>query len=134
MPWGGPAPPACGGPRGYDAGNKIKGRKRHSVVDVEGSPLMVPASRTVTAVSFDDLHLLHRGQLPDRTCIPHVLCFESSEINAAETMLNATIRPFTIPECLTVTVYATPMAIPGGTISGSSAFSLPRLTAFNIPG
>ena len=28
-----------GGPRGYDAGKKIPGRKRHLVVDVEGTPL-----------------------------------------------------------------------------------------------
>ena len=28
-----------GGPRGYDAGKKIMGRKRHLVVDVEGTPL-----------------------------------------------------------------------------------------------
>ena len=37
----------CGGPRGYDAGKKIKGRKRHIVTDVEGSPVEIvvhPAS------------------------------------------------------------------------------------------
>ena len=28
-----------GGPSGYDAGKKVKGRKRHLVVDVEGLPL-----------------------------------------------------------------------------------------------
>jgi hypothetical protein len=27
----------CGGPRGFDAGKKIKGRKRHIVTDTEGS-------------------------------------------------------------------------------------------------
>lgn len=31
----------CGGSRGYDAGKKIKGRKRHIVTDVEGSPLVM---------------------------------------------------------------------------------------------
>ena len=30
-----------GGPRGYDAGKKVKGRKRHLVVDTEGNPLAV---------------------------------------------------------------------------------------------
>jgi len=30
-----------GGPRGYDGGKKIVGRKRHIVVDVEGSPIVV---------------------------------------------------------------------------------------------
>ena len=27
-----------GGPRGYDAGKKIKGRKRHALVDTDGGP------------------------------------------------------------------------------------------------
>ncbi len=38
---------ACGGPRGHDAGRKIKGRKRHVVTDVEGFPVGIvvhPAS------------------------------------------------------------------------------------------
>jgi len=30
-----------GGPSGYDAGKKIRGRKRHIAVDVEGSPIVV---------------------------------------------------------------------------------------------
>ena len=30
-----------GGPRGYDAGKKVKGRKRQLAVDVEGSPLAI---------------------------------------------------------------------------------------------
>jgi transposase len=30
-----------GGPRGYDAGKKIKGRKRHALVDTDGRPLLV---------------------------------------------------------------------------------------------
>ena len=32
-----------GGPRGYDAGKKVKGRKRHIVVDTLGLPLVHPA-------------------------------------------------------------------------------------------
>ena len=31
----------AGGPRGYDAGKKIKGRKRHAMVDTEGRPLVL---------------------------------------------------------------------------------------------
>lgn len=31
----------CGGPSGYDAGKKIKGRKRHLTVDTEGSPIVL---------------------------------------------------------------------------------------------
>ena len=33
----------CGGPRGFDAGKKIKGRKRHIVTDTEGGLVEVPA-------------------------------------------------------------------------------------------
>ena len=43
----------AGGPRGYDAGKKIKGRKRHALVDTDGRPwcwsLTRPTSRTATA-------------------------------------------------------------------------------------
>ena len=31
----------CGGPAGYDAGKKVKGRKRHLTVDTEGSPIVL---------------------------------------------------------------------------------------------
>ena len=31
----------AGGPRGYDAGKKIKGRKRHAMVDTDGRALML---------------------------------------------------------------------------------------------
>jgi transposase len=37
----------AGGPRGYDAGKKIKGRKRHALVDTDGRDLVLephPAS------------------------------------------------------------------------------------------
>ncbi len=30
-----------GGPAGYDAGKKVKGRKRHMTVDVEGIPIEI---------------------------------------------------------------------------------------------
>jgi transposase len=33
----------AGGPRGYDAGKKIKGRKRHAMVDTDGRALLVQA-------------------------------------------------------------------------------------------
>ena len=42
-----------GGPRGYDAGKKIKGRKRHALVDTDGRglvlSLIMPPSRTAMA-------------------------------------------------------------------------------------
>src|SRR4051812_41850303 len=31
----------AGGPRGYNAGKKIKGRKRHALVDTDGRPLVL---------------------------------------------------------------------------------------------
>ena len=36
-----PGTTESGGPRGSDAGKKVKGRKRHLVVDTEGNPLTV---------------------------------------------------------------------------------------------
>ena len=43
----------AGGPRGFDAGKKVNGRKRHLLTDTLGLPLRLavhpPASRTVTA-------------------------------------------------------------------------------------
>jgi putative transposase len=35
----------AGGPRGYDAGKKIKGRKRHAMVDADGRALVLQAHR-----------------------------------------------------------------------------------------
>ena len=35
--------PKAGGPRGYDAGKKIKGRKRHALVDTDGRGLVLEA-------------------------------------------------------------------------------------------
>jgi putative transposase len=56
-----------GGPHGYDGGKRIKGRKRHIVVDTMGLLLAV----TVTSAAADDgtaapevLKKLNRGQFP----------------------------------------------------------------------
>ncbi|MGX1100241.1 transposase [Amorphus sp. MBR-141] len=38
----------AGGPRGYDAGKKIKGRKRHAMVDTHGRPLVLQAHAAAT--------------------------------------------------------------------------------------
>ena len=38
----------AGGPRGYDAGKKIKGRKRHAMVDTDGRPLVLQANSAAT--------------------------------------------------------------------------------------
>ena len=47
-----------GGPRGYDAGKKIKGRKRQLVVDVEGLPIVIG---------------LHSAEVQDRDSAPGVI-------------------------------------------------------------
>ena len=47
-----------GGPRGYDAGKKVKGRKRHLVVDTEGNPLTVQ---------------IHAASIQDRDGAPDLL-------------------------------------------------------------
>ena len=45
-----------GGPSGYDAGKKIKGRKRHIVVDTEGTPI---------TIAVHDASILDRDDAPD---------------------------------------------------------------------
>ena len=47
-----------GGPSGYDAGKKIKGRKRHMAVDTEGSPIVLQ---------------VHRADIQDRDGAPDVI-------------------------------------------------------------
>ena len=47
-----------GGPRGYDGGKKIKGRKRHIAVDVEGFPIAI---------------VVHEASVQDRDGAPVVI-------------------------------------------------------------
>ena len=47
-----------GGPSGYDAGKKIKGRKRHIVVDTEGTPITI---------------VVHEASIQDRDGAPDVI-------------------------------------------------------------
>ena len=57
-----------GGPRGYDAGKKIKGRKRHILTDTEGN--------IVSAV-------IHTDDIQDRDGAPLVgLLIRGAEVNA----------------------------------------------------
>jgi len=56
------------GPRGYDAGKKVKGRKRVLIVDTEGNPLGV---RVVTAALHDHQALL--ALAPDLAAHPTLL-------------------------------------------------------------
>jgi transposase len=48
----------CGGPRGYDAGKKIKGRKRHIVTDTQGNLVGI---------------VVHAADIQDRDGAPLVL-------------------------------------------------------------
>jgi transposase len=42
----------AGGPRGYDAGKKIKGRKRHALVDTDGRGLVLERIRRVSKIAM----------------------------------------------------------------------------------
>jgi len=69
----------AGGPRGYDAGKKIKGRKRHAMVDTDGRALVIQAH----AADIQD----RDGAVPllraSRTPFPFVeLAFADSAYNA----------------------------------------------------
>jgi hypothetical protein len=41
----------AGGPRGYDAGKKVKGRKRHLLTDTNGLPVAAPFSRPTSRIA-----------------------------------------------------------------------------------
>ena len=71
----------AGGPRGYDAGKKINGRKRHALVDTDGRGLMIEP---------------HPANIQDRdgggcSCKPPAACFLSSSgsLLMADTPANA---------------------------------------------
>ena len=53
----------CGGPRGYDAGKKINGRKRHIVTDTEGNLIGL---------------IIHRADIQDRDGAPQTLALVRS--------------------------------------------------------
>jgi transposase len=53
----------CGGPRGYDAGKKINGRKRHIVTDTEGNLIGL---------------IVHRADIQDRDGAPQTLALVRS--------------------------------------------------------
>src|SRR5450432_2803738 len=57
-----------GGPRGYDAGKKIKGRKRHIVTDTQGNLVGL---------------VVHDAGIQDRDGAPCVLCFDPLALSLA---------------------------------------------------
>ena len=51
-----------GGPRGYDAGKKIKGRKRHAMVDTDGRGLVLHAHPVSVQDRDGGVHLLRAAR------------------------------------------------------------------------
>ena len=75
----------AGGPRGYDAGKKINGRKRHALVDTDGRALLIephPAS-------------IQDRDGGDRSCKPPGRSIPSSPASSpmADTPMSASPRP-----------------------------------------
>ena len=60
----------AGGPRGYDAGKKIKGRKRHALVDTDGRGLVLEAHPAVPAHRTPRCHAGRRWLNPRRLVQP----------------------------------------------------------------
>ncbi len=58
-----------GGPRGYDGGKKITGRKRHLLVDTQGLVLRA---------------VVHTADIPDRAGVPLVLAYANEEFPRME--------------------------------------------------
>lgn len=85
--------------RGYDAGKKINGRKRHLVVDTRGLPLMV----MVTPADLHDaaakevlfrLRLMH----PEITIVWADSAYAGKLVDWAKQHLNLTIKPVSRPK------------------------------------
>jgi transposase len=76
----------AGGPRGYDAGKKVSGRKRHAMVDTDGRPLMLQ----VHPASVQD----RDGAVPllkaSRSRFPFVRCAFADTAYAAQRVAEAT--------------------------------------------
>ena len=69
----------AGGPRGYDAGKKIKGRKRHAMVDTDGRALVLQAHSADVQDRDGAVPLLNASRKP----FPFVkLAFADSAYNA----------------------------------------------------
>jgi putative transposase len=76
----------AGGPRGYDAGKKVKGRKRHALVDTDGRALVLQTH----AASIQD----RDGALPllkaSRRSFPFIECAFADSAYAADRVAHAT--------------------------------------------
>jgi len=76
----------AGGPRGYDAGKKIKGRKRHAMVDTDGRALAIQA-HSADVQDRDGAIPLLKGS---RASFPFVECAFADSAYAARRVKDAT--------------------------------------------
>ncbi|MBX9399622.1 IS5 family transposase [Streptomyces sp. TRM72054] len=86
--------------RGYDAGKKINGRKRHLVVDTRGLPLMVmvtPADLHDAAAAKEVLFRL-RLMHPEITIVWADSAYAGKLVDWAKQHLNLTIKPVSRPK------------------------------------
>ncbi|MFI0811860.1 IS5 family transposase [Streptomyces echinatus] len=86
--------------RGYDAGKKINGRKRHLVVDTRGLPLMVmvtPADLHDAAAAKEVLFRL-RLMHPEITTVWADSAYAGKLVDWAKQHLNLTIKPVSRPK------------------------------------
>ena len=86
--------------RGYDAGKKINGRKRHLVVDTKGLPLFVmvtPADMTDRNAAKEVLFRL-RLMHPEITIVWADSAYAGQLVTWAKTYLNLTIKTVSRPK------------------------------------
>ena len=76
----------AGDPRGYDAGKKVKGRRRHALVDTDGRALVLQAH----AASIQDRDGALRLLKASRRAFPFIECAFADSAYATERVANAT--------------------------------------------
>jgi putative transposase len=76
----------AGGPRGYDAGKKVNGRKRHAMVDTDGRPLVLQCHPASVQDRDGAIPLLQAS----RASFPFVECVFADAAYAAERVAQAT--------------------------------------------
>ncbi|MBM7087299.1 IS5 family transposase [Streptomyces sp. S12] len=86
--------------RGYDAGKKINGRKRHLVVDTRGLPLMVMVTSAALSDRDAAKEILFRLRLthPEITIVWADSAYTGKLVTWAKKHLNLTIKPVSRPK------------------------------------
>jgi transposase len=77
----------AGGPRGYDAGKKVKGRKRHALVDTNGRALVLHAHRASVQDRDGSVPLLKAS----RKLFPFIERVFADSAYAADRVMHATV-------------------------------------------